>query len=53
MHSILRGAVALFAAELLLFAAQARSAAPPKFKSGQPDQILASALLAQPGDVMN
>ena len=41
MHSILRVAAALFAAVLLLFAAQARAADPPKFNVEQLDQMLA------------
>ena len=41
MPSILRGVAALFAAVLLLFAAQARAADPPKFNVEQLDQMLA------------
>ena len=41
MPSILRGIAALFAAVLLLFAAQARAADPPKFNVEQLDQMLA------------
>lgn len=53
MPSILRGFAALFAAVLLLFAAQVRAADPPKFNVEQLDQMLApialfpDALLAQ------
>ena len=41
MHSILRSLAAIFAAALLLFAAQARAADPPKFNVEQLDQMLA------------
>ena len=41
MQPILRCAAALFAAVLLLFAAQARAADPPKFNAEQLDQMLA------------
>ncbi|QKV57773.1 MAG: DUF3300 domain-containing protein [Dechloromonas sp.] len=53
MPSILRGIAALLVAVLLLFAAQARAADPPKFNVEQLDQMLApialfpDALLAQ------
>lgn len=39
MHSILRGVAALFAAVLLLLAAPARAADPPKFNAERLDQI--------------
>ena len=41
MHSILRSGTMLFAAVLLLFAAQVRAADPPKFNVEQLDQMLA------------
>lgn len=41
MHSILRGVAALFAAVLLLLAAPARAADPPKFNAERLDQMLA------------
>jgi hypothetical protein len=45
MHSILRGVAALFAAVLLLLAAPARAADPPKFNAERLDQMLAPVAL--------